>query len=61
MATAERATAGAPAESAHSAGAEAGPVASVKRRRFSVSEYYRMAEAGNLAREERVELIDGDS
>ena len=29
-------------------------------RRFSVDEYYAMAEAGILARDERVELIDGE-
>ena len=31
----------------------------VKRRKFTVAEYYRMAEAGILADGERVELIDG--
>ena len=30
------------------------------RRRFTVAEYYAMAEAGILARDERVELLDGD-
>ena len=30
------------------------------RRRFSVEEYYKMAEAGILKPNERVELIDGD-
>ena len=30
------------------------------RRRFTVAEYYAMAEAGILAHDERVELLDGD-
>ena len=30
------------------------------RRRFTVAEYYAMAEAGILAPDERVELLDGD-
>lgn len=32
----------------------------VCKRRFTVEEYYRMAEAGILAQDERVELIDGE-
>jgi len=32
----------------------------VCKRRFTVEEYYRMAEAGILAHDERVELIDGE-
>ena len=31
------------------------------RRRFTVDEYYRMAEAGILLKEENVELLDGHS
>ena len=31
------------------------------RRRFTVDEYYRMAEAGILPEEENVELLDGHS
>ena len=34
--------------------------ASPTRRRFTVAEYYAMAEAGILAPDERVELLDGD-
>src|SRR3954468_20429676 len=34
--------------------------ASPKRRRFSVDEYYKMAEAGILKPDERLELIYGD-
>ena len=36
------------------------PVLGPTRRRFTVAEYYAMAEAGILARDERVELLDGD-
>ena len=32
----------------------------IRRRRFTVEEYYRMAEVGILGPEERVELIEGD-
>jgi Uma2 family endonuclease len=32
----------------------------VLRRRFTVEDYYRMAEAGVLRADERVELLDGD-
>ena len=42
--------------SASPAKAPAGPT----RRRFTVAEYYAMAEAGILAHDERVELLDGD-
>jgi hypothetical protein len=31
-----------------------------RHRRFSVDEYYRMAEAGILHEDDRVELLDGD-
>src|SRR5262245_1223716 len=31
-----------------------------RRRRFTVDEYHRMAEAGSLHEDERVELLDGD-
>ena len=31
----------------------------VRRRRFTVEEYYRMAEVGILTESERVELIEG--
>ena len=36
------------------------PPAAPTRRRFTVAEYYAMAEAGILAHDERVELLDGD-
>ena len=36
------------------------PAAQPTRRRFTVAEYYAMAEAGILAPDERVELLDGD-
>src|SRR5215211_6268108 len=40
---------------------EAPPTASTRRRRrFTVDEYHRMAEAGILREDERVELLDGD-
>jgi len=32
----------------------------VERRRFSVDDYYRMADAGIIGDQERVELIDGE-
>ncbi len=35
------------------------PLTEVEPRRFTVPEYYAMAEAGILARDERVELLDG--
>jgi Uma2 family endonuclease len=36
------------------------PTSSPERRRFNVDEYYRMADAGILRSDARVELIDGD-
>lgn len=36
------------------------PLPDTRRRRFTVAEYHRMAEAGILAPDERVELIEGD-
>src|SRR5438093_13568459 len=35
-------------------------VVDLKRRRFTVEEYHRMAEVGILTKEDRVELIDGE-
>jgi Uma2 family endonuclease len=55
MATAERST-GTSAEETVPHDTRTEPA----RRRFNVSEYYRMAEVGILRRRERVELIDGD-
>ena len=34
--------------------------ADVEKRRFSVDEYYAMADAGILSRDDRVELVDGE-
>jgi Uma2 family endonuclease len=42
------------------AGAAPGVPPSVQRRRFTVDEYYTMAEAGILGEDERVELLDGE-
>ena len=36
------------------------PTATPARRRFTVAEYYAMADAGILTRDDRVELLDGD-
>lgn len=36
------------------------PTHQISRRRFTVSEYYRMADAGILHEDDRVELIDGE-
>jgi Uma2 family endonuclease len=35
-------------------------LADLPRHRFSVADYHRMAEAGLLGEEERVELLDGE-
>lgn len=44
------------AESSKGAGTESAPAP----RRFTVGEYYRMADAGILGPDERVELLDGE-
>jgi Uma2 family endonuclease len=49
-----------PAEAPAPAGAAPAEVVPVRRRKYNVSEYYRMAEVGILGHEERLELIDGE-
>ena len=48
------------AEAASPGGLDRGDKGAVQRRRFTAEEYHKMAEAGILHEDDRVELIEGD-